>query len=433
MIPSPRLLRLLACGLVVAALPVLLHPWTWVLLAVLWGVVAVLVLVDAWSLLDAVPGFAVILPNSVGVGETVAADVRIVPRATRRVALTLRCETLGSLDAGDDVDLVTEGRPLAHVLPLAAPCRGPGGLAAVWVRASGSLGLLHRIARTPIDAVTRVQPSLAAVRRLAIPPRVPDRRAGAHVVRRRQGSGTEFDEVQVYTTGMDIRTIDWKASARHGELRVRRFRLEQHQRVVVVLDTGRAMLEHVDGLARLDHAIHTGLALAQVALANGDQVALHAYGVRPLAWVPSGSGVRHLRKLMRAVSELHGEERESNPVHAVRDLMTRLDRRSIVVVLSDMREPTATELMTEALQSLARSHLVLLVALADADTRDPLADPPHSMEAVARGLVLHDLARERSRALERLRGCGAHVLSSAPGVAAAMVLQHYLELKRRLG
>ena len=113
MIPSPRLLRLLACGLVVAALPVLLHPWTWVLLAVLWGVVAVLVLVDAWSLLDAVPGFAVILPNSVGVGETVAADVRIVPRATRRVALTLRCETVGSLDAGDDVDLVTEGRPLA--------------------------------------------------------------------------------------------------------------------------------------------------------------------------------------------------------------------------------------------------------------------------------------------------------------------------------
>jgi uncharacterized protein (DUF58 family) len=433
MIPSPRLLRLCACGLVFAALPVLLHAWTWMLLAALWAVVALLVLVDAMSLVHAMPRVAVSLPGTLGVGDMAAADLRIVPASSRKIAITLRAETHGSLDAGADVDLVTHGQPLQSALPLSAPCRGPGGLAALWIRASGALGLLHRIVRLPVDAATRVQPSLAAVRRLAIPPRTANARAGANAVRRRQGSGTEFDEVQVYAGGMDTRAIDWKASARHGELRVRRFRLEQHQRVVVMLDTGRAMLEHVDGLARLDHAIHTGLALAQVALANGDQVALHAYGVRPAAWVPPASGLRHLRKLARAAAELYGDERESNPVHGVRDLLARLHRRSIVVVISDLRDPTATELMTEALQSLARSHLVLLVALADGATRDPLAEPPDNMEAVARGLVLHDLGRERARALERLRGSGAHVLSAAPGVAAARVLQRYLELKRRLG
>ncbi|HET6585452.1 MAG TPA: DUF58 domain-containing protein, partial [Nannocystaceae bacterium] len=393
----------------------------------------VLALVDASSLIDAMPALSVRLPGSVGVGETIDVDVRIVPRASRRVALTLRCETRGSLDAGADVELATEGRPLDGSLPVTAPCRGPGELTAVWVRASGRLGLLHRIERVTAEAATKVLPSLEAVRRLAMTQRASDGRGGAPTTLRRHGSGTEFDEVQPYSAGMDTRAIDWKASARHGELRVRRFRLEQHQRIVVMLDTGRAMIEHTAGLARIDHGIHTGLALAQVALANGDQVALHAYGVRPRAWVPPGSGVRHLRKLTRVVAELHAEERESNPVHAVRDLMSRLNRRSIVVVISDLHDATSTELMTEALQSLARSHLVVLVALADDDTRDPLAQPPATMEAVARSLVLHDLARERARALERLEGCGAHVLSSPPGLAATQLMKRYLELKRRLG
>lgn len=433
MIPTPRLLRLFGVGLAVATVLVLLHPWTWMLLVAAWVIIGMLVLVDASSLLDAMPSMSVRLPASVGVGESIDVDVRLVPRATRRVALTLRCEGHGSLDAGADVEIATRGRPIVGALPMCAPSRGPGGLAAVWVRAAGRFGLLDRIERVRTAADTKVLPSLVAVRRLAIPQRASDGRGGAPTVLRRHGSGTEFDEVQPYSAGMDTRAIDWKASARHGELRVRRFRLEQHQRVVVVLDTGRAMMEHVDGLARIDHAIHTGLALAQVALANGDQVALHAYGVRPRAWVPPGSGLRHLRKLTRVVAELHADERESNPVHAVRDLMSRLNRRSIVVVISDVREPTSTELMTEALQSLARSHLVVLVALADGETRDPLAESPASMETVARSLVLHDLAQERARALERLKGCGAHVLSSAPGVAATLLLQRYLDLKRRLG
>jgi uncharacterized protein (DUF58 family) len=433
MIPSSRLLRVLAWGLGVAALPVLLHPSTWPILVLGWVVVALLVLVDASSLIDALPRVSAELPSTVGVGDPVVAAVRLLPRTRRDVALTLRSETAGTLDAGNDVDVVTRGRPLECSLPLLAPCRGPGTLSAVWLRASGRLGLLQRIVRVPLASTTRVQPSLAAVRRLAIPPRAAVGSAGAPTRQRRHGSGTEFDEVQVYAGGMDTRAIDWKASARHGELRVRRFRLEQHQRVVVMLDTGRAMLEQVDGLARLDHAIHTGLALAQVALANGDHVALQAYGVRPHAWVPPASGLRHLRKLMRAVADLPADERESNPVHAVRELMTRLNRRSIVVVVSDLRDPTSTELMTEAMRSLARSHLVLIVALADKDMRDPLAEPPDTMEAVARGVVLHDLARERNRALERLRGCGAHVLSAPPGVAATVLLRRYLELKRRLG
>lgn len=69
---------------------------------------------------------------------------------------------------------------------------------------------------------------------------------------------------------MDTRFIDWKHSARHRRLLSREFRQERNHRIMLGFDTGRLMLESVDGLPRLDHAIRAGLLLAWVSLGAGD-------------------------------------------------------------------------------------------------------------------------------------------------------------------
>src|SRR5262249_31560064 len=149
------------------------------------------------------------------------------------------------------------------------------------------------------------------------------------------GDGGEFDSLTAYVPGMDVRAVDWKASARHRALRVRRFRLERNQRVITCLDTGRLMAEPVQGLQRLDHAIHASLLLAHAALRSGDLVGLHAYGGDPKAWVAPTTGVRHVRQLTDACSELFAEDDETNHVLGLKDLLTRLSRRSLVVVFTE--------------------------------------------------------------------------------------------------
>ena len=90
---------------------------------------------------------------------------------------------------------------------------------------------------------------------------------------------------------MDPRTIDWKASARHRRLLSQERRAERDHQVVVAIDTGRLMGEPLEGMPRLDHAVHAALLLGYVALRTGDRVGLFAFDERPRAWAAPAAGV----------------------------------------------------------------------------------------------------------------------------------------------
>jgi uncharacterized protein (DUF58 family) len=92
---------------------------------------------------------------------------------------------------------------------------------------------------------------------------------------RQKGEGTEFDALREYAPGLDSRFIDWKHSARHHKLVCKEFRTERNHHVVMAFDTGYLMLEPVDGLTRLDHAINSALVLAW----HHCKVATVAYGL----------------------------------------------------------------------------------------------------------------------------------------------------------
>ncbi len=77
--------------------------------------------------------------------------------------------------------------------------------------------------------------------------------------------------------GLDSRFIDWKHSARHRKLLCKEFRTERNHQIVMAFDTGYLMLEPVDGITRLDHAINAGLMLAWVSLQGGDLVGTYGF------------------------------------------------------------------------------------------------------------------------------------------------------------
>jgi len=253
---------------------------------------------------------------------------------------------------------------------------------------------------------------------------------GVHV-ERRIGDGGEFDALEAYEPGMDLRSVDWKASARHQALRVRRFRVEQNQRVIVCVDTGRLMAEPIDGLERLDHAIHASLLLAQVALRSGDLVGAHAYGAGVSAWVPPAGGMRQMTRLRHGLAGLSSAAEETNHVLGIRQLLTRLRRRSLIVVFSEFTDATTAELMVEHLGHLARRHLVIFVALDDPrlDSRAEVA--PSTPEDLAATVVSTGLRHDRLRVLRRLKRMGVDVIHAPPGPAALALVARYVRAKRR--
>ncbi len=89
-----------------------------------------------------------------------------------------------------------------------------------------------------------------------------------------RGQGTEFDSLREYVPGDDVRSIDWRGTARSTTVVVETWRPERDRHVLIVLDSGRTSAGRVGDQPKLDHAMDAALLLAALASRAGDRVDL---------------------------------------------------------------------------------------------------------------------------------------------------------------
>jgi len=439
--PTKRGIALVAAGLLVAVVPSIVTVRLWPL----W-LLAVAATAGAMAL-DAVLcprrrdlDVDVAAPGTLPIGEPGEAVVHLGCSGRRgRVAAALLdvAPPLAPAD-GVSVELADAGAGRLRgraTVPLVPERRGTAVIERLWLRLPGPLGLMERTVVVPVDRPIEIHPNIARVRRAALS--FADRRtylAGLKI-ERYVGDGTDFEALREFVPGFDHRSIDWKASARHRRLLCREFRAERDHQVVVALDTGRLMAEPIGAgpvlAPRLDHAVHTGLVLAYVALRSGDRVGLYAFDERPRKFVAPRGGVGRFPGLLSAASGLEYSSAETNFTLGLTELSSRLHRRSLVVVLTDFVDSITAELMAQNLTRLARRHLVMFVALRDPRLERIARAEPASLMDVERSVVAAGLERERGRVLARLRRRGVSAFDLPPSRVEPRVLNRYLEIKRK--
>jgi uncharacterized protein (DUF58 family) len=418
-------------GLAVTLVPVV-RPSAWVFAAGYGAVVLGAALVDVFVLAALKFAVRVHVPKAVPVGDVCGVEVDITHGRGPAVWSRLLPEVTAPLRARSAAPAALTRGTTTHVLEVDTERRGRGEVQAIWVEAAGPFGLVARVSRTATeDVAVAVVPAVERLRKYALE-RLGDplTRAGSRI-HQRAGEGSELDALQTYAPGMDLRNVDWKSSARHNALRVWRFRHESHQNVVLCVDTGRLMAVPIDGITRLDHAVHASLLLGEWALRARDLVAVHAYGSAPRLWLPAASGLRHAARIRHAAADLEPETEETNHALGLQSLLARLKRRSMVVVFTDFVDSTTAELMVEYLGQIARKHVVVFVAIDDPELEVNFDRTPETLEIVASSVVAQEMARARHVVLERLRHVGVHVVHGPPGRATLDLLARYIEVKRR--
>lgn len=432
MTPTPRLLALVLLTLPVAFVP-LGVPAAWPLIAVIWAVLFAAVALDLAVLSRVSLRAKISRPTSVGVGTTFHAAAKIDLGIPIGLPASVRTETALPVESDDGVRHLRLGKGENEIpLKLFADRRGRGALSALWLRLEGTLGLVARITRIEDGAgAIAVVPDVARVDREAIEVLGSEAMLSGMKRERWAGDGGEFESLSSYSLGMDTRAVDWKASARHMSIRVRRYRLERRQRIVLCLDLGREMRDPIDGLERLDHAVHTALVLAKTALGAGDLVGLHGYGAEPQSWVPPRGGPAQFSRLRSACAQLTTEPEETNHVLGLHDLLRRNTRRSMIVVFTEFTDATTAELMLDTIGQLARRHVIVFVALDDPALEEPLLVAPDSGRALAAAVVASSLANRRHVVLARLSRMGVHVVHSRPGAVAGALVERYVRIKSR--
>jgi uncharacterized protein (DUF58 family) len=247
---------------------------------------------------------------------------------------------------------------------------------------------------------------------------------GATVTRGR-GQGTEFDALREYVIGDDVRSIDWRASARRSDVLVRTWRPERDRRVVCVLDTGRTSAVRVGAEPRLDAAIDAALLLAAVASRAGDQVDLLAVDTAVRAAVSGGRQVL-LPRLVNALAPLQPSLVETDFELVVGEVLRRERKRALVVLFTALEPGALGEGLLPVLPRLAARHKVIVAAVHDpllARLTRPSGDPYTSAAA------LRTLA-ERGRVRTALTHHGVEVLDADAESFPSRLADLYITLKR---
>ncbi|GII91043.1 DUF58 domain-containing protein [Sinosporangium siamense] len=347
--------------------------------------------------------------------------------------------------AGERRRLVTALRPRR---------RGDSRAVTVTVRAFGPLGLAARQGSHRVPWTVRVLPPFLS--RKHLPARLAQLREldGRHPALVR-GQGTEFDSLREYVAGDDVRSIDWRATARRGDVVVRTWRPERDRRVLIVLDTGRTSAGRVGeapvplagavaprsqyadpadvalpeaGWPRLDWSMDAALLLAALAARAGDRVDFLAYDRAVRAWVPGASRTELLSTMVNAMAPVEAELVESDSAGMVAEILAKARRRCLVVLLTDLNPAALDEGLLPLLPRLSSRHLVLLAAVADPRVA-AMAAGRGSPELVYDAAAAEHTLGERHKLTARLRRQGVEVVDALPDDIAPALADTYLALK----
>jgi len=312
--------------------------------------------------------------------------------------------------------------------------RGKVVFAPAAIRVRSRLGLADLQLRVGEAQSVHVYPNFAALARYAW--LAGDRRLAEIGIKTyaARGAGTDFKQLGEYVPGMPTRHIDWNASLRHRRPVVREFQDDRDQSVVFLLDCGRRMrADERSGTtgSHFDQALNAAMLLAYVALKDGDAVGALTFGhdaSQQRHFAPA-KGMAALNTLVARLHDIEPSPTHSDYLAAARDLMLRVRRRSLIVVLTNFRDEDCEEL-EDALKLMRTRHLVLLASLREGVVAEIAAQPLDEPRAIVDVASAHWFQNARAEAFRRLSGKNQLLVDTEPEQLAAALVNRYHAVKR---
>ena len=427
MVLRGRVPLLLLLGLV----PVVLRPsmstvWLWVL------AVGLLVLAD-W-LLAPTPGAvaldrAPVAPVRLGQpAESVLLATNTGPRTVRADLRDAWQPTAGAHDNRHRIRLGPGDRARLRT-PLLPRRRGDLRAVGVTVRTRGPFGLAARQRTREVPGAVRSLPPFGA--RKHLPSRLArlrdlDGRAAVRV----RGQGTEFDSLREYVRGDDVRSIDWRASARNRNVVVRTWQPERDRRVVLVLDTSRTSAGRVEDVPRLDSAMDAALLLAALAARAGDRIDFVAGDRRVRSRVRSAGAADVVANLQDTMADLEPVIAEADWTSLAGAVSGFGRQRALVGLLTPLEPSAIEEGLLPVLPALTRHHRVVLASVKD-PALEQLAATRGTLDEVYDAAAAEQVLVRRRRTAGLLRELGVDVVDADAERLPPALADHYLDLKAR--
>jgi uncharacterized protein (DUF58 family) len=377
------------------------------------------------------------LPVRVRLGETVNSVVLITNEGNRTLRGIVRDAWQPS--AGPQsrrASLVVPAHERRSFTTVLVPFRrGERKSPHITIRSFGPLRLAARQATIAVPGAITVLPPFNS--RKHLPSRLARLREldGATSVLVR-GQGTEFDSLRDYVRGDDVRSIDWRASARRLDpsqgvgqrLVVRTWRPERDRRVVIIIDSGRTSAARIDNEPRIDTAFESALLLGALASSAGDRVDLVIFDRRIRARVQNAKGAELLSRMVSSMAPVEPELIEMDWAAVPGIVRSVTSQRALVVLATSIDTPGSSRGLLSVLPQLTRKHTVVVTSVTDPDVLDATTRRD-TRELVYRAAAAERALLDQARVAAAIRQLGGEVVTGAPQQLPPALADAYITLK----
>jgi uncharacterized protein (DUF58 family) len=323
------------------------------------------------------------------------------------------------------------GQRKTHAYHLRPVKRGEYAFGALNAYAGSLIGLVMRRYRFDMGKTIPVFPSFLQMRRyqlMAISNRLSE--IGVKKIRR-VGHSMEFEQIRDYVPGDDIRTVNWKATARRNQMMVNSFTEEKSQQVYCVIDKGRVMKMPFDGLSLLDHSINASVVLSNVALLKQDKAGIITFSEEIGDFLPASGKVAQMNSILELLHRQKTRYLESDFEKLYAHMKRRITQRSLIMLFTNFESLNALQRQLPYLRRIARNHLLMVVFFENSLLAEQMRKPAGALEEVYRRTIAAKFAFEKKQIVRELQQHGILTLLTAPEQLTVNAVNRYLELKSR--
>ena len=248
---------------------------------------------------------------------------------------------------------------------------------------------------------------------------------------RRVGHSMEFDQVRNYVPGDDRRSVNWKATARKGDVMVNAYEDERQQSVYCLIDKGRVMQSPFEGLTLLDYAINASLVMSNIAIIKQDKAGLITFSDTMGQIVQADRRNGHMQRLLEVLYRQKTRFMETDFERLCIAVKSQVRQRSLLLLFTNFETVEGMQRQLPYLRRLAKDHLLVVILFENTETKQLLDAPAVSVEQVYLKTIAQRFYYEKKRITTELRQYGIQTILTPPQQLSANTINKYLELKAR--
>lgn len=248
---------------------------------------------------------------------------------------------------------------------------------------------------------------------------------------RRIGHTMEFEQIKEYVVGDDVRTVNWKATAKHGHLMVNQYQDEKMQPIYSIIDTSRVMKMPFNELKLIDYAINSTLAFSNVALKKGDKVGMVDFSEKLGSFLPAQAKKTHLNTLLETLNNVDTKFRDSDFGILQALVRRKITQRSLLLLYTNFEHISSLQRQLPYLQAIAKKHVLVVIFFENTELKSLSETEAASIPEIVDQTIAQQFQFDKKLMVRELQQRGIQTVLTAPEDLTVNTINKYLEIKAR--